>query len=82
VRQGNCSSSYAVAAVGAIVDRWCKISPNEFPVLSAQAALACDKAINNNCKGGYVSRTLDYAKIYGLTEESCYPFSATEVDTP
>lgn len=29
-----------------------------------------------------MSRTLDYAKVYGLVEESCYPFSADELDTP
>lgn len=74
VSQGNCSSAYALATVSAIVDRWCKINPN-FPVLSPQTPLACDKAINNGCKGGFVSRTLDYAKIYGLAEESCYGWS-------
>lgn len=47
----------------------------KYPVLSAQGPLECDKAINKQCKGGYVSRTLDYAKIYGLVEESCIAFN-------
>lgn len=75
--QGNCSSSYTIAAVSAITDRWCRANDLSFPVLSAQGPLACDKAINNHCKGGYLSRTLDYAKIYGLVEESCLSYNAT-----
>jgi len=75
--QGNCSSSYAIAPVSVINDRWCKVNPNEHPILSPQGSLACDKVINKNCREGFVSRTLDYAKIYGLIEESCYPYSST-----
>jgi len=78
--QGNCSSSYSLAAVSAITDRWCKLNPADFPILSPQTPLSCDKAINNQCKGGYVSRTLDYSKIYGLVEDRCYPFSE-EIDS-
>jgi cathepsin B len=63
---GNCSSSYSLAAVGAINDRLCLQNKKEHVILSAQTPVACDKSINNQCKGGYVSRTLDYAKIYGL----------------
>ena len=74
--QGNCSSSYSIAAVSAINDRWCKLNPNEHPVLSPQGPLACDKVINKNCKERFVSRTLDYAKIYGLVEESCYKYNS------
>lgn len=81
INQGNCSSSYTIATVGAITDRWCRANDLSFPVLSPQGPLACDKAINNQCRGGYVSRTLDYAKIYGLVEESCIPYSS-EVSTP
>jgi hypothetical protein len=45
--------------------------------LSPQAPLACDKAINSHCKGGFVSRTLDYAKIYGLVDVNCLSYNAT-----
>jgi hypothetical protein len=75
ISQGNCSSSYAIAPVSVINDRWCKLNQGDHPVLSPQGSLACDKVINKNCKEGFVSRTLDYAKIYGLVEESCYPYS-------
>ncbi len=77
VSQGNCSSSYTLAAVSAITDRWCKNSELNYPILSAQGPLACDKSINNNCRGGFVSRTLDFAKLYGLVEESCYAYNST-----
>lgn len=79
--QGNCSSSYAIATVGTITDRWCRSNELSFPLLSAQGPLACDKAINSQCRGGYVSRTLDYAKIYGLVDEVCLPYT-TNVTTP
>ena len=77
VSQGNCSSSYSIAAVSAINDRWCKLNKNDHPFLSPQGPLACDKVINKNCKEGFVSRTLDYAKIYGLVEDSCYGYNPT-----
>ena len=75
--QGNCSSSYTIAAVSSINDRWCRLNKNDHPVLSPQGPLSCDKVINKQCKEGFVSRTLDYAKIYGLVEESCYPYNET-----
>lgn len=74
--QGNCSSSYTIAPISVINDRWCRLSAADHPVLSPQGPLACDKVINKGCKEGFVSRTLDYAKIYGLVEESCYPYSS------
>jgi hypothetical protein len=77
---GNCSASYSIATVSAINDRYCLQNKEDHPRLSAQAPIACDKAINNQCKGGYVSRTLDYAKIYGLVDESCLPYDITKTD--
>ena len=62
--QGNCSSSYSIAAATAISDRICKQSNGEniFEV-SPQSPIFCDKFINSQCKGGFISRTLDYAKL-------------------
>lgn len=54
--------------MSAITDRWCKLNPEDYPILSPQSPIACDKAINMQCKGGYVSRTLDFSKVYGLVE--------------
>lgn len=81
VAQGNCSSSYSLVAASAITDRWCKGDQQSYPILSAQSPLACDKVINQHCKGGFVSRTLDFAKLYGLVEESCYGYNET-LDAP
>lgn len=48
--QGNCSSSYSLAAVSSINDRWCRLNKLDHPILSAQGSLACDKVINKQCK--------------------------------
>lgn len=69
--QGNCSSSYSIAAVSAITDRWCRSNDVEYPNLSPHTPVFCDKVINSNCKGGIITRTLDYAKIYGLVDANC-----------
>ena len=77
--QGNCSSSYSIAAATAISDRLCKQSNGEniFQV-SPQTPVFCDKFINTQCKGGYISRTLDYAKLYGLVDTQCLQYDPTE----
>ena len=82
LNQGNCSSSYSIASVGAITDRFCLANKESYPRLSAQAPLACDKTINNHCKGGFVSRALDYAKIYGLVDENCLSYNPEEDNIP
>ena len=81
--QGNCSSSYSIAAATAISDRICKQSNGEniFEV-SPQSPIFCDKFINSQCKGGFISRTLDYAKLYGLVDTSCLPYNSASEDTP
>ena len=81
--QGNCSSSYSIAAATAISDRLCKQSEGEntFDV-SPQTPVFCDKFINTQCKGGFISRTLDYAKLYGLVDTTCSPYNPASEDTP
>lgn len=74
VEQGNCSSSYAVATAGAIADRLCQALGKNTKI-SAMPMIACDKKkINNQCDNGYVSRAIDYAKVYGAYEEDCFPY--------
>jgi len=41
-----------------------------------------DKFINSQCKGGFISRTLDYAKLYGLVDTNCLPYNSASEDTP
>lgn len=82
--QGNCSSSYAIVAASAITDRHCqqngeKEDYQRFDV-SPQTPVFCDKFINQQCKGGYISRTLDYAKLYGLVDLTSAPYNEQEGD--
>ena len=79
--QGNCSSSYSIASISAITDRWCRNNELEYPVLSPHTPVFCDKVINSNCKGGILSRTLDYAKIYGLVDVECAAYDAASEET-
>ena len=81
--QGNCSSSYSITAATAISDRICKQSngENTFEV-SPQTPVFCDKFINTQCKAGFISRTLDYAKLYGLVDTTCAPYNPSSEDTP
>lgn len=81
ITQGNCSSSYSIAAISAINDRWCRSNELEYPILSPHTPVFCDKFINSQCKGGYVSRTLDYAKIYGLVDTKCVDYDSESNDT-
>lgn len=82
--QGNCSSSYSIAAATAITDRHCQQNSEKddyeaFDV-SPHTPVFCDKFINQQCKGGYISRTLDYAKLYGLVDIKCAPYNETTGD--
>lgn len=73
----NCSSSYTIASVSALSDRFCIQTKGEKkPALSAQTVIACDQNKNNGCKGGAVTTVFDYAKKQGLVEESCLPYTA------
>lgn len=77
--QGNCSSSYAIAAATAITDRHCQQNSDKDDYspfdASPHTPVFCDKFINQQCKGGYISRTLDYAKLYGLVNIECAPYN-------
>jgi cathepsin B len=73
--QGNCSSSYSIAAATTISDRLCRNNKEDSTFdVSPQTPVFCDKFINSQCKGGYISRTLDYAKLYGLVDTTCAPY--------
>jgi len=79
--QGNCSSSYSIASISAITDRWCRSNELEYPNLSPHTPVFCDKVINSNCKGGFVSRTLDFGKIYGFVDTKCAEYDAASEES-
>lgn len=77
--QGKCASSYALQAASAISDRLCKASKGETVVeLSAQPLISCDSTYSLKCKGGYLSRSFDYAKKSGLPETSCMAYNGKD----
>ncbi|KAM3134658.1 hypothetical protein pb186bvf_013300 [Paramecium bursaria] len=75
--QGNCSSSYAVAIASAFSDRICQ--ENEIEQLSPQNLLSCEGRNNMGCKGGYMTKSIDYIINHGLTTLACQPFQGVEV---
>lgn len=73
---GNCSSSYATAAVDAIASRFCIADNDKHNALrlSAQQILSCDKK-SKGCKGGGVDNVWAYIQRRGLYPEDCLPFA-------
>jgi len=43
--------------------------------LSPQELISCD-VNNQGCKGGYLNNALDYIKIKGIANETCFPYQA------
>lgn len=68
----NCiGSSYAMAAFSASEDRIC-MNTKERIKLSLSEFLDCDTTAKG-CKGGDVTKVLNYGKRKGFLEQSCYP---------
>lgn len=75
--QGNCGSCWAFAATGA-TEALVNLFYNQ-PLnidLSEQTLLSCSGA--GTCSGGFPSQALDYIKNTGITDESAFPYSATD----
>jgi len=74
--QGNCSSSYAIAAATALGSRFCVSDQEAYgnTRLSPQQALSCDKK-SQGCKGGGIDSVWTYIERRGLFPESCVPFA-------
>ena len=79
--QGNCSSSFAFAAVGMFNDRTC-LSNNDVKTFraSAQHPLACDKASSKGCQGGYLLGALDLGRVAGFVDTDCYKYNPEKAD--
>ena len=76
--QGNCSSSYSIAAVSATSDRLCRSRHGEFQEqLSPQSPLSCDDK-NYRCGGGSVTRVFELGKKEGFVTHSCMAFKGNE----
>ncbi|CAK9040063.1 unnamed protein product [Durusdinium trenchii] len=72
---GNCSSSWAIAAVSSMTDRLC-IAQNERLELSVQQLLSCDQKFGKGCNGGALDMVWNYMKEEGLVSSTCFPYKA------
>lgn len=79
--QGNCSSSFAFAAVGIFNDRVC-LDNNGAKVFKAapQHPLACDKVSSKGCQGGFVAGALDLGRLAGFVSDDCLGYDVTKAD--
>eukprot|EP01084_Bolivina_argentea_P272262 463518_1 len=77
-----CGSCWAFAVTSALSDRIMIQQNNSFPEwdLSPQVLLDCDLT-NNGCKGGDTGDAYEYIRKYGITSETCAPYTATGHDT-
>jgi len=77
--QGSCSSCWAFSATAVVESRINIVlnNPNFNKDLSEQYLVSCDSA-NFGCSGGYVGPSaLNYYKEYGVPDESCFPYTAS-----
>jgi cathepsin B len=79
--QGHCGSGWAFAATEVLSDRFC-IRNNTQLTLSPQYLISCDY-LDFGCNGGTLITSWTQLKYFGLTTESCRPYTAGggEVDS-
>lgn len=74
MKQGNCSSGYALAVASMISDRLCLLTGKRNPV-SPQYVISCDLDINEGCSKGYAQRAYDFYVKNRLINETCLPYA-------
>jgi cathepsin B len=77
--QGFCGSCWAFGATEAISDRLCLSKGNNatFVQLAPLDLTTCDSGFlsgQNGCQGGQLLGAWEYAKLFGLVDEACYPY--------
>ncbi|CAE7694241.1 TINAG, partial [Symbiodinium pilosum] len=77
--QGNCSSSYAIAAATALASRFCFSDPEAYAKtqLAPQQIVSCDKK-SQGCNGGGIDAVWSYIERRGLFPEKCVPFAGAK----
>ncbi|XP_028791616.1 zingipain-2-like [Neltuma alba] len=74
--QGNCGSSWAFSAIGAI-EGINALTTGNLVSLSEQQLVSCDTS-SFGCQGGYVTTAFDYViRNRGVASEALYPYTAT-----
>jgi C1A family cysteine protease len=71
--QGNCASCWAFSTVAAMEGRD-KIKNGKLWKLSEQQLVDCAEDGRIGCGGGVLSFGFQYAKDFGMMEESAYPY--------
>ncbi|VDP20794.1 unnamed protein product [Onchocerca flexuosa] len=76
--QGECGSCYAFTAAAAL-EGYYKKKKGKLIDLSPQNIIDCSRKYGNKgCEGGNMLSSFEYAKDYGIAEESKYPYVETE----
>ncbi|RZC37298.1 Peptidase C1 domain containing protein [Asbolus verrucosus] len=76
--QGWCGSSWAISTAAVASDRFAILSKGREKVtLSAQHLLSCDIRGQQSCNGGYLDRAWSYIRKFGLVDENCFPYTAS-----
>jgi C1A family cysteine protease len=77
--QGNCGSCWAFAAVGGVES---KINiarkDSNFDVDLSEQYLVSDCCDAGDCDGGWSDSTLGYIKTQGISDEPCFPYTASD----
>ena len=84
--QGNCESSWAVAAVSAMSDRHCIHTQTQI-LLSPENLIDCCYSCGYGCDGGYTMEAWKYWEKFGIVtgggygnEDNCQPYSFPKCD--
>ncbi len=76
---GGCGSCWAFAAVGVVEAQYNIASgdPGLDPNLSEQYLVSDCSAYSGDCGGGWPSTALTFIRNEGITDEACFPYTAT-----
>jgi len=71
--QGNCRSSYAIAAASAVSDRICiQSNGTKNPIMSAQHIISCCYLCGYGCDGGSLIESWDFYRRHGFVSGGDY----------
>lgn len=77
IKQGYCSSGYAITASSAISDRICLMTGKKGTV-SPQYVIACENVTNENCTRGFVHQSFTFYEESKILAEECLPYTFGE----
>ncbi|XP_068565618.1 dipeptidyl peptidase 1 [Cebidichthys violaceus] len=76
--QASCGSCYSFASMGMLEARVRILTNNsETPILSPQQVVSCSE-YSQGCDGGFPYLIGKYVQDFGIVDESCFPYTATD----